>query len=416
MLKNNREIKDVVYLTALQGLNYVAPLIVFPYLMKVLGAEKFGYIGFSLAIIQYLMLLVDFGFNFSATKKIALAKGNQQEINQIFSSTLNSKIGLLLLSFIILLICAFAIPRFSIYSSTLLVLFFIVVGNTFSFVWLFQGMGQIRIVSIINTFSKLMILPLTFWLVKSGDDYLIAAVVQSSVYLVGSLITILVLIKRRYITRWITVTFDEIKKEISDAYPIFLSSTASSVYTALFAVILGYFSNPVEVGKYTAAEKLMRGFCFVILIPVTQAYYPRISVMSLTSKSSAVSVIKKILVFLIGAMTVVFFLMFFFSEKISFFLGKDYSGVDAIFKIMAFTPIFIASGGVLGQLGLLALGNERDKKKFQYVYFVAAFIAIISIFILVPNLSSIGASVALLITEISVFIGMWWFTRKLFKI
>ena len=58
MGEHKRELQDVLFLTALQGLNYLAPLIVFPYLMVVLGAEMFGYIGFSLSIIQYLMLFV----------------------------------------------------------------------------------------------------------------------------------------------------------------------------------------------------------------------------------------------------------------------------------------------------------------------------------------------------------------------
>ena len=133
MTDNKRELKDVVYLMALQGLNYVAPLIVFPYLMIVLGAEKFGYIGFSLSVNQYLMLLVDFGFNLSATKKIALAKDNSEELNKIFSATLWAKIGLLFISFLILLIFAFLIPRFKIYSTTLLIMFLMVVANTFSY-------------------------------------------------------------------------------------------------------------------------------------------------------------------------------------------------------------------------------------------------------------------------------------------
>lgn len=83
-MRYKKEFWDTIYLVALQGLNYVAPLIVYPYLMIVLGAEKFGYIGFSLAIIQYLMLIVDFGFNLSATKRIAIAQNNQSELNNIF--------------------------------------------------------------------------------------------------------------------------------------------------------------------------------------------------------------------------------------------------------------------------------------------------------------------------------------------
>ena len=122
-MNHKKEIWDTFYLIALQGFNYLAPLIVFPYLMITLGAEKFGYIGFSLAITQYLMLIVNFGFHLSATKRVALCKENQTELNKVFSATLVSKLGLLGICFVIMLIFAFAIPRFSIYSKTLLVLF-----------------------------------------------------------------------------------------------------------------------------------------------------------------------------------------------------------------------------------------------------------------------------------------------------
>jgi O-antigen/teichoic acid export membrane protein len=94
------------------------------------------------------------------------------------------------------------------------------------------------------------------------------------------------------------------------------------------------------------------------------------------------------------------------------FLGKDYEGTEIIFRIMSIAPLFIASGGVLGQFGLLAIGNEKDKKNFLKTYFVAAFVALISVFYLVPKYFSIGASLALLLTEFTVFIGMLWFNKK----
>ncbi len=411
MKENRREIKDVIYLVALQGLTYVAPLIVFPYLMKVLGAEKFGIIGFSLSINQYLMLLVDFGFNFSATKKIAQAKENKEEINKIFSATLWSKIGLLIISFFVLLIFAFFIPKFSIYSTTMLIMFLMVVANAFSFVWLFQGLGKIKIISIINIISKLSILPLTFILIKSPNDYNKAALIQSLVYILGSCISITVIISNKYVTEWLKILRIRIIEEIKDAYPIFLSNAASSIYTALFVIILGYFSSPVEVGKYTAAEKIMRGFCFLIFTPVSLAFYPKICSMNLENRNNAINLTKRILFFVSVIMLLLFVFLFIFSFPLVNFLGKDYHGSDLVFKIMSIAPIFIAAGGVLGQLGLLAIGNEQDKKNFQKTYFIAAFIAIIAILILAPFYYSTGAAIALLITEISVFFGMLWFNK-----
>ena len=187
---NSREVKDVFYLIILQGLTYGLPLLVLPYLMESLGPEKYGYIGFSLAATQYMMLIVDFGFNQSATKRVALAKDNQEQLNKIFSATVYAKIFLLLICFA-LVVTLSLIPRFRIYSSTLFVMFLTVVGQAFIFVFLFQGLGQIKWISIINACAKISILPLTFLIVKHEDDYLLAALIQSMVSVVAAVVSII---------------------------------------------------------------------------------------------------------------------------------------------------------------------------------------------------------------------------------
>ena len=407
-MNHKKEIWDTFYLIALQGFTYLAPLIVFPYLMITLGAEKFGYIGFSLAITQYLMLIVNFGFHLSATKRVALCKENQMELNKVFSATLVSKLGLLGVCFLIMLVFAFAIPRFSIYSKTLLVLFSMVVADTFSFVWLFQGIGKIKTISIINIISKLLILPLTFVFVKKPDDYLLAAFIQSMVYLFGSIVAGYLIIRNKYITNWIKTTKEQIISELKLSYPIFLASIATSMYTALFVNILGYFSTPAEVGRYSAADRIMRAIAYLIIVPVSQSFYPKISAMSVENKKEAKAIVIKLDIFVGLVMVLVFFSMFFFSDYLVTLLGKDYQGTTELFKIMALIPFFIGVGGVCGQLGLLALGDERDKKIYQRVYFIAGAVALVSVLTLIPHYHSIGVAIAMFFTEFVVFAGMSW--------
>ena len=282
---NKREIKDVFYLIALQGLNYIVPLLVLPYLMKVLGAEKFGYIGFSLAVAQYLMLLVDFGFNLSATKRIALAKDNQQELNKIFSATVYAKMGLLLLSFSLLFVVSL-VPEFAVYRTTMLVMFLVVMGQAGLFVFLFQGLGQIKWVSIFNGIAKVSVLPLTFWLVKSPDDYLWAAFLQGMVAIVAAVISWGMIAKNKWV-KFVSVSWSNIKEELSESFPIFLSTAATSIYTACFVLILGYFATPQEVGQYSAVDRIMRALCYMALIPVLQVFYPHIASLAQQDKGLA---------------------------------------------------------------------------------------------------------------------------------
>ncbi len=175
-------------------------------------------------------------------------------------------------------------------------------------------------------------------------------------------------------------------------------------------MILGYFSNPIEVGKYTAVEKIVRGICFLILLPVTQAFYPKISSMSISG--NVFGLIKKSLFAVSSIMMGAFIILYFFSDLIVSLLGDDYAGAEVLFKIMAFLPLIISAGGILGQLGLLAAGDERDKRNYQLVYVVAAVVSLISVLILVPGLFANGAAIALLVTESMVFLGMLWFNKK----
>ena len=131
MLSYKHEIGDTVWLMLMQGLTYLAPLLVWPYLMATLGAEKFGYIGFSQSVMLFLMQLVDFGFNFSVTKKIAQAKDNQTAVNRIASATLLARVYLLGIGALILGI-VLCVPRFAVYRSVLMMMFLMVVANAFS--------------------------------------------------------------------------------------------------------------------------------------------------------------------------------------------------------------------------------------------------------------------------------------------
>lgn len=408
-----REIKDVFYLIALQGLNYIAPLLVLPYLMKVLGAEKFGYIGFSLAVMQYLMLIVDFGFNLSATKRIALARENKEELNQIFTSTLYAKIFLLLVSFIILLVFVL-IPRFEMYKETMFMMFLMVVGNAFTFVWLFQGLGQIRFISIFNAIAKLSILPLTFVFVKESGDYLTAAFLQSFVAFFVMLISVSYVAKKK----WVKITSfvkENIIFELKESYPIFLSSAATSIYVVSFVIVLGYFGTAEEVGQYSAVDRIMRACCMLVFISVSQAFYPKIVSLGSENKAVALTLVKRIFIFVFLVMLMVFFAMFFLSPYVVKYLGEDYNNTLPLFRIMAFVPLFIGMGGVVAQLGILALGDIQDKRNYQRVYLIAGVVALISIFVTIPLFGAIGASISLLITEVLVCVLMFWFGRKLFS-
>ena len=97
-LTNRKDLVDTLYLMMLQGINQLLPIFVMPYLMIKLGATGYGYVGFALSVIQYLIIIVDFGFNLSATKHIAMVKDDYVERSRVFWNVIAAKSVLLTVS------------------------------------------------------------------------------------------------------------------------------------------------------------------------------------------------------------------------------------------------------------------------------------------------------------------------------
>ena len=95
---------NFMYLSILQGMNLLLPLITFPYLVRVLGIEKFGLIMFAQAFIVYFSMLADYGFNLSGIREVSSNRNNKNKLIKIFSSIMIARFVLVLIGLIFLTI------------------------------------------------------------------------------------------------------------------------------------------------------------------------------------------------------------------------------------------------------------------------------------------------------------------------
>ncbi len=408
---NKGELKDALYLIVLQGINQLLPLFVMPYLMIVLGAERYGYVGFALSVVSYFTIVVDFGFNLSATKKIALVKDDRQELTAVFWAVVWSKTLLLLASFAVMWLLIVSVPTFRLYGDAILCTFPMVVGTAFTFLWFFQGIGKVRLMVIINTCSKMLLLPLVFVFVRRPDDYLLAAFLQALVFILTAAVSCFVLWRMHAVGRPVWRRQD-IGEETRASFPLFLSTASTSVYTQLFVVILGFFCSAEAIGRYASAERIMRACCFVLYVPINQAFFPKISALSKKNRPEAFRSFAQVKLLVGGVMLLVAIALFVAAPYLPLLLGSDYAGIDCLLRIMAPAAFFIGLGGVYGQMGLIALGDGKARLHFRNNYFAAGITALVLVCLLPPFAGEYGAAIAMLLTEVTVFALMWYRTRK----
>ena len=79
-------------MTILQVFNYILPLVIVPFLFRILGPEKYGLIAFSQAFIQYFVIVTDYGFNLSATRDVSINRKDPVKVSEIFSSVMAVKL------------------------------------------------------------------------------------------------------------------------------------------------------------------------------------------------------------------------------------------------------------------------------------------------------------------------------------
>jgi PST family polysaccharide transporter len=404
---NRRLFDNFISLFVLQGANYLLPLLTVPYLVRILGPEKYGLIAFAQAFIQYFIIVTDYGFNLSATRKIAIAREDSEKLSQIVNTVMFIKAILALICFLALLGCIYTFDKFQSDSLLYIYTFGMVIGNLCFPVWFFQGIEKMRYISFLNIFAKIIFTLSIFIFVKQQDDFLLIPIINSLGYITAGIIS-LYMIVNKFNIKIQKVSNKMVTEEIKDGWHIFLSTAAISLYTASNTFILGLLTNNTIVGYYSAGEKAVKAVQGVIG-PISQAVYPHINKLVTESPVCALKFIKKVLLIL-GAVGFILslFLALFADIIVGVLLGNQYANSVNVIKILAFLPFIIALSNVFGIQTMLIF---KLNKAFSNIIVTAGLLNISVTFLLIPLYQHTGTAITVVMTETFVTITMFIYLR-----
>ncbi|MFH0866332.1 MAG: oligosaccharide flippase family protein, partial [Bacteroidota bacterium] len=343
---------NFVSLSFMQGANYLIPLVAIPYLVRVLGDDRFGLVMFAQAFIQYFVILIDFGFELSATREISIHRNDKKKVTEIFSSVMYIKLVLLLISFLLMTIIVFSFNKFGQEWELYYLSFGMVVGQLLFPVWYFQGIERMKYIMYFNVLAKTIFTILIFFTIFGPDDYKLYAVINSGGFIFAGLAAFIVALSMNRF-RFYSPSLQPIKDMLVKTKNVFISNVGISLYMTSTAFLLGVVTGRNDVvGFYSVAEKAVRGIRYIVS-PVTQALFPYLSKrFSGESRKDSILVLKKLCFYLTPVLLFCILAILIFTNKIILFLtGSQNPSTIIDMRVISVILLFGTFNNVLGVLG-----------------------------------------------------------------
>lgn len=406
--KHKSIFSNILSLWTLQIFGYIFPLIVLPYVLPIIWVENFGKISFAISFVALFMMLINYGFNLTATQEISLSRMNKSNYSEIFFGVIFVKILLFLFSTFLFVGIIFNFSLFAWETSLYLIAYWSLVWEIFFPIWMFQWMEKMKYITYINVTIKFLSFWAILYFIQEKSHYLMYPLILTISSVVSGIIWFVFAIKI-FDIQFVFPKRNKIKKILWDGWHIFISGVFSSLYTSAIPFFLGIFTNNIVVWYYAWADKIIKAVQSLIS-PVTQALFPTISHKLESGHNEAILYIKKVTKYILLFTSFLSLVLFFFAEYIVFFLlWEEFQKSILLVQILSPIPIIIGLAIVFWHFVMIHFGYKKELSK---IYMVFSLLSLIITFPLIYLFSDIWAATSIVITEVLITFSMYVFLKR----
>lgn len=350
-LKSTKVLQNYSYLSALNIVSALVGFLIYPYIIRTLGAEQYGLYAFILAIAMYFQDIIDFGFDSPCTKRVALGAGDKAELSRIVSVVFCCKILLIILSVTIALPIVLAIPVLRHNMCLFAVIFIQNLYKTFYPQWYYLGIKNMKFSSILQAVIRVSQIPLILIFVKNTDDLMVYAAIVSGTMFVGSIVGGVNVLTDGI--RPVRVSFAQIKEYYSEATPFFITTISGRVKEKTLTAVIGACFGMRDVAIYDLAMKLIQ-IPKLLLNSINAALFPEVVTNATPER------VKKIIKYerLIALVTILCIVVFGYPATL-ILGGRDMIAAYPVALILSLTIYFALITGAYLQFVFVARGGYR---------------------------------------------------------
>lgn len=337
--------------------SFIFPLITFPYVSRVLGAVGIGKVSFATSIIYYFTTIASLGIPTYGIKACAQCRNNKDQLSKLVHELIIISTIMTVVSYISFCILLLVVPKLFESRIVLLVTSSSLVLSSMGLEWFYQAIEQYDYITYRNLAFKVISIVLMFVFVTSSEDYIIYAAV-SVLGSVGSNILNLIRLKK-YVYFKKYSNYDYVQ-HIKPIMTFFLLTVATTIYTNVDTVMLGFLTTDEQVGFYNTATKL-KGVLLSVVTALGTVMLPRVSYyIQMEMMDKFREMIKKSFQFVL---LIAFPLMTYFiveaGDSIIFLAGEGFQQAVLPMQIIMPTILFIGLSNVTGIQILVPMGKEK---------------------------------------------------------
>ncbi len=399
---------NIFWLYGLLGLNYLIPAALLPYLVHILGIERYGLITFAQSISWYFIVAVDFGFNFTAQREIAIHAESREEVSRVFWTTMIIKLIFLVTGFLLLLGLIWFVPRFRADAPVFVAAYVAVLGNALFPVFLFQGLQKMQSITIITGAARLTTGLLTFVLVRHRSDVVMATLLQSGGFLLSGIIGFVVVL-RSHVESIAWPTRQSLIRTVVEGRHVFVSNASITLFTNTNTFLVGLLAGTTQAAYFSLGDKFVRAIVGLIS-PVVQAAYPHIIRLLSKSQELGLLFLRKTIVKGVAVGAVIGIVIFVAAPWLAR-LGFGIHAGDVIpqLRVLSVFPAITVITYCMGTLGFIPLGLE---KSYSRLLLGVGLVNLVMAFLWIPHWGALGGAIGMVIMELFQVFAGWYLLRR----
>lgn len=399
-------VQNALALYGVQACRKLFPLISIPYLARILQPVGWGRYALMGALGDVLVLVIEFGFNLSATREIARHRDSRETCGSIMSSVFGVQLGLSVIGVTGALAAAYMLPGFHDDRRMLAAALFYGVAQGLNPLWFFQGLERIRLASTLEITGKALSLLSIFVFVHYSSDGWKVLLIQAAAPVLST-VAGLFLAWRSFPLR--LPSRRRMVEAFRGGWNLFLFRSGESLYGAGNALILGLFAPASSVGYFAAAERLSRA-SFGLMNPIRDTLYPRLSNLAKHSADKAASLAKVGAYLMIGGGVILAVLIWICAPlMVRLLMGPGFDQAIGTLRILALLPPLLSVTYSMGLQWLIPAGRDREVNR---IILSAGFLNIILAVLLAPRFAHVGMAWSVVAAETWVAVCMFYTVWK----